>query len=379
MIDVVVAGAGPAGSMAAYVAACAGARVLIVDRDHFPRDKLCGDTLNPGALALLDSLGLAEELAAHGRPIAGMVVTGGGARVETRYAAGRTGLAITRRVLDDWLLSRAIAAGAQFEPGVIVRGPLLDQTAAGPVVRGLVLARRGSPAVPMRMPGTITIAADGRMSAVARALGLAGKAPRVRRWAFGAYASGIEAVTDLGEMHVSPGRYVGIARVDDDRANVCVVTGPRPAGPTPLDVMQRVIVADPLLRRRFERARFETPVRVLGPLAAESRAPGVDGLLLAGDAAGFVDPMTGDGVYLALRGGLLAADEALKVLESGDYAGAVWRLDRARRREIGPKHRFGRLVRTLVESSAAVTAAGLGARVVPAAVRWAVRYAGDAA
>jgi flavin-dependent dehydrogenase len=379
MIDVVVAGAGPAGSMAAYVAARAGARVLIVDRDRFPRDKLCGDTLNPGALALLASLGLAEGLAAHGRPIGGMVVTGGGARVETRYADGRTGLAITRRVLDDWLLSRAIAAGAQFEPGVIVRGPLVDETTARPVVRGLVLARRGSHAAPLRMPGTITIAADGRMSAVARALGLAATAPRVRRWAFGAYASGIEAVTDLGEMHVSAGRYVGIARVDDDRANVCVVTGPRPAGPTPLDVMRRVIEADPWLRHRFDRVRFETPVRVLGPLAAESRAPGVDGLLLAGDAAGFVDPMTGDGVYLALRGGLLAADEALKVLESGDYAGAVWRLDRARRREIGPKHRFGRLVRTLVESSAAVTAAGLGARLVPAAVRWAVRYAGDAA
>jgi flavin-dependent dehydrogenase len=379
MLDVVIAGAGPAGATAAWVAARAGARVLIVDRDQFPRDKLCGDTLNPGALALLRSIGLDNGLAALGRPIGGMRVTGAGATVDSRYQPDRQGLAVTRRVFDGWLLERAIAAGAHFEPGLIVRRPLVDESAGRPVVRGLVLARRGDSDTVMRMPGSVTIAADGRASVIARALNLSSVPARPRRWAFGTYVSGVAGVSDLGEMHVAAGRYIGIARVSDDIANVCVVTGPRPDGPTPLDVMRRAIASEPRIRARFERARFDAPVRVLGPLAMDVRAAGADGVLLAGDAAGFVDPMTGDGISLAMHGAVLAAREALGLLESGDYVGAVERLTAARRKAIGTKQRFDRLVRRLVESPAALTAAGLGARVAPGLVRWAVRYAGDAA
>jgi flavin-dependent dehydrogenase len=379
MLDIVIAGAGPAGTIAAWTAARAGARVLIVDRDTFPRDKLCGDTLNPGAIALLQSIGLGEGLTALGRPITGMVVTGGGVAVQAQYSGDRRGLAVTRRVLDSWLLERAISAGAHFEPGLIVRRPLFDDTAPAPVVRGLVLARRGGSSDTIRMPGAITIAADGRASSLARAVGLSASPRRPRRWAFGAYATGIEGVTDLGEMHVSAGRYVGVARVTDDVANVCVVTGPRPEGGTPLEIMRRAIKANPAIRPRFERVEFTSPVRVLGPLAVDTRAAGVDGMLLAGDAAGFIDPMTGDGMHLAIQGAVLAAQEALGVLESGDYAGAVMRLAMARRQAIGPKHRFGRGVRRLVESRAAVAAAAMSARVAPGLVRWAIRYAGDAA
>lgn len=379
MLDVVIAGAGPAGATAAWVAARAGARVLIVDRDQFPRDKLCGDTLNPGAIALLQSIGLGDGLAELGRPIGGMRVTGAGATVEARYQPNRRGLAVTRRVFDAWLLERAIAAGAHFEPGLTVRRPLVDESAGRPVVRGLVLARRGDSDTVLRMPGSVTIAADGRASVIARALNLSSVPDHPRRWAFGTYVSGVAGVGDLGEMHIAAGRYLGIARVSDEVANVCVVTGPRPEGPTPLDVMQRVIASEPRIRARFEGARFDAPVRVLGPLAMDVQAAGADGVLLAGDAAGFVDPMTGDGISLALHGAVLAAREALGLLESGNYSGAVERLTAARRKAIGRKQQFDRAVRRLVESPAALTAAGLGARVAPALVRWAVRYAGDAA
>jgi menaquinone-9 beta-reductase len=118
-------------------------------------------------------------------------------------------------------------------------------------------------------------------------------------------------------------------------------------------------------------------VRVLGPLAAEAHAPGVAGLLLAGDAAGFVDPMTGDGVHLALQSGVLAAREALRALETGDIVGAVSRLDRERRSAFGRKLRFNRFVRSLVSSPAAVDAAAVAARMLPSVMCRAVRYAGD--
>ena len=103
MHDVLIVGAGPAGAIAGLVLARAGARVRIVDRASFPRDKLCGDTVNPGTLARLQALGVAGEIVARGLCVKGMVVTGeGGVSVEGRYTAGIDGRAIVRRDLD-WL------------------------------------------------------------------------------------------------------------------------------------------------------------------------------------------------------------------------------------------------------------------------------------
>ena len=88
MDDVLIVGAGPAGAVAATVLARAGARVRLVDRAAFPRDKLCGDTVNPGTLAMLRRLGLAGRIEPRGLPIDGMIVTGeGGVAVEARYPA----------------------------------------------------------------------------------------------------------------------------------------------------------------------------------------------------------------------------------------------------------------------------------------------------
>src|SRR3954467_108563 len=101
MDDVLVVGAGPAGAIAAMVLARAGVRVRLIDRAAFPRDKLCGDTVNPGSLALLDRLGVAAAIRASARRIAGMTVTGpNGARVAAEYPPGIAGISLTRRELD---------------------------------------------------------------------------------------------------------------------------------------------------------------------------------------------------------------------------------------------------------------------------------------
>src|SRR4029453_12696974 len=106
MLDGLIAGGGPAGSIAALVLARAGARVLVVDRETFPRDKLCGDTLNPGAIRLLASPGLTGVPPETPKPLAGMIVTGGRKRVEARYPGQQAGLALTRTDLDAWLLDQ---------------------------------------------------------------------------------------------------------------------------------------------------------------------------------------------------------------------------------------------------------------------------------
>jgi flavin-dependent dehydrogenase len=115
----------------------------------------------------------------------------------------------------------------------------------------------------------------------------------------------------------------------------------------------------------------------LGPLATDAPEVGVEGLLLAGDAAGFVDPITGDGLHLAMQGGMLAAEEVLRTLETGDFSGAPRRLAEARRTALAPKLRFNRIIRHVTSSPMAIELTGVGAILAPGIMRRVVRYAGD--
>ena len=367
--DVVIAGAGPAGAVAALVLARANVRVLLVDRATFPRSKLCGDTINPGALAILGRLRLGEAVRG-GLPIAGMIVTGEPAtRVRGLYPDGTAGISLTRRILDARLVEAAATAGVHIKENALVRGPLMDH--AGTVTGLDVLTRGGAE----RVHGRVVIAADGRFSRVARALGLSRSAPAPRRWALGGYFEGVTGLGNCGEMHVRAGRYIGVAPVPGKLANVCLVTADRrPLRET--GALPAALASDPLLRGRFAHARLlDLPV-LLGPLAVDARVAGAAGLLLAGDAAGFVDPMTGDGLRFAFRGGELAALHALDALERG-WRDAHVRLQATRVAEFGPKWRFNRLLRGLVGAPLSVRVAGATARVAPSVVRRAISYAGD--
>src|SRR5437867_517559 len=131
--DVLIVGAGPAGAVAATVLARAGARVKIVDRATFPRPKLCGDTINPGALALLRRLRMADAVERSGQRVDGMRVTGEhGTVVECRYPSGLHGRALGRSELDCGLLQAAIEAGAEFEPRIQVRAATVAERAGKP-------------------------------------------------------------------------------------------------------------------------------------------------------------------------------------------------------------------------------------------------------
>ena len=379
--DVVIAGAGPAGAVAAVLLARAGVRVLVVDRARFPRDKLCGDTLNPGTLATLRRLGLdPAPLEAAGLRIDGMVVTGdAGVRVEGAYPVPLHGRAITRRHVDTWLVAQARAAGAWVEEGVAVHRPLIDPDGDRPRVRGLVVTTSGGERI-VRAP--VTLAADGRRSALAFGLGLARHPAAPRRWAVGGYFEGVEGLSAFGEMHVRRRHYLGIAPLPGGLANVCAVAAPGAGAPfddlfgAPSRLLQTALTTDLAVAPRFARARLVAPPVVLGPLAVERAGEPLDGLLLAGDAAGFVDPMTGDGLHFAVRGAELAAQAALDALEHG-WDGVHRRLARQQAQVLESKRRFNRTLRALVASPAAVQAAAWGATLAPSLLRRIICVAGD--
>ena len=374
MIDhVLIVGAGPAGSVAAAVLARAGARVRLFDRSTFPREKLCGDTVNPGTLGVLRRLGLAASIEERGLRVDGMRVTGEhGVAIEGRYPRHLSGRAIMRRDLDWALLQQAIAAGAQFEAESAVRRALTDERG----VAGITFGRHASE---HEVRARVTIAADGRRSTIAFGLGLLRHPERPRRWAIGAYYENVAGASTLGEMHVRRGRYIGVAAVPGGLTNVCVVKPSRPADAAlrdPVALLRQELSRDADLRLRFADARLAHPPVMLGPLAVEGTGAAIDGLLLAGDAAGFIDPMTGDGLRFAVRGGELAAAAALEALEHG-WTGVHHRLAERRRAEFAGKWRFDRMLRALVGSPRAVEAAALGASVAPGVLRAIISRAGD--
>lgn len=379
--DVLVGGAGPAGAVAATVLARAGARVLLLDRAMFPRHKLCGDSLNPGALALLRRLRLASVADVRGVRLDGMVVTGeGGVRIEGRYPAGLSGRSIGRSELDAALIGEAAAAGAVVRERTTVRRALVETTAGARAVAGVQVSTNGTIDEELRAP--VTIAADGRRSTLAVTLGLLRHPRRPRRWAVGAYAENVHGLSNLGEMHIRRGRYFGLAPLPDGLANVCLVlpfAAARGALGDPMAALRNTVMCDPMVSPRMADARLFEP-QVLGPLAVDrvrgTRIP--QGLLLAGDAAGFVDPMTGDGLRFAIRSGELAAEAALDALAHG-WRGVHARWAARCREDFNGKRRFNRLLRALVGSPAAVSAASAAAGIAPGLLQRAIIYAGDCA
>ncbi len=361
--------------MAATLLARAGVRVVVVDRARFPRDKLCGDTINPGTVAALRRLGLTSRFESRALEVHGMIVTGeGGVQVRGAYGQAR-GFALPRRDLDLALLEEAAASGARVEEGVLVRTPLLDTTRR-PRVRGVVIAGRDGRDV--RIPAPLVIAADGRRSRLALALQLTRHPLRPRRWAVGAYFEGITGLSEFGEMHVRRGCYIGVAPMPSGLANVCLVTPDQSRLGDPVRALRDALARDWFLADRVASARMIAPPIVLGPLAVDAAAAGVPGLLLAGDAAGFIDPMTGDGLRFAVIGAEMAATVALATL-ARRVSTPHRTLGRLRRRAFAGKWRFNRVLRQLVGSAPALDVARLAASSAPALLRRTIAYAGDVA
>jgi geranylgeranyl reductase family protein len=317
--DAVVVGAGPAGSVAALVLARGGARVALVDKAEFPRDKACGDLIGPRGVGLLDDLGVAVPDAGQGADL--LVVGPSGHRSRLPAFPGRAypghGVVVPRVLFDDALRAAALAAGA--EP---VRARV---SAADPGPGGRMRALIASDG--RRLEADAFIGADGALSAVARLAGMLD--PDTALWGFAirAYVPAevplpLLVLLDAAPWRIYPG-YGWLFPGDNGQANVGIGVG--------LGTRRRQA---PL---RDDLARFCAQLRSAGDLAAGAQPgpvtggwlrmggtgtpPAAGNVLLAGDAAGLINPLQGEGIGPAMVSARLAAQA---LLASPGQAGAAY-------------------------------------------------------
>jgi flavin-dependent dehydrogenase len=242
-------------------------------------------------------------------------------------------------VLDAILLDRAQQAGVEVRQGGRVTSLLRGDDAT---VTGVVAGHES-------IRARLVIGADGRRSVVARGLGLLREAPHPRRFAVRGHWDGMEGLTAFGEMHVGGGGYCGVAPLGGGRANVAFVLDQRAmvAAGGDLEGFYRTRLTDWRgIWERLTRARLLAPPRAIGPLALESSRAWSPGVMLVGDAAGFFDPFTGEGIAAALKSADRAAEIGYAVLSGG--AATLADYGQAHADMVNRKFRFNRAIQWII-------------------------------
>lgn len=308
-VDVLVVGAGPAGSALAAAMARGGASVLLVESAAHPRPKACAEYASPRMVEELSRIGLpADEWTDAAVPLHGMQLHAGGRATMIRYAdrhGPRSAWGVDRQAFDAVLARHAAASGAT----------LLERTSAvrlerdGGGVIGAWLRERGGRERLVR--AYWTVGADGVRSTVARAAGAERRVSFPRRLGLVAHYTGADAPIDHGEMHVGRHAYVGLAPMPGGELNVGMALPLDAARGSSRERFDAAIASIPAVAQRLAGARRVTPIRGAAPIGHRVSRVAGPGWLLVGDAAGFVDPFTGEGIHRALRSARAAAHALL--------------------------------------------------------------------
>jgi menaquinone-9 beta-reductase len=316
--DVVVVGGSVAGATTAAFLARAGHRVIVVERARFPRDKPCGEGLMPHGIDVLTDLGLAEPVRAIARELHGVRYTvPSGASVYGRFprpvdGGAATAFGVRRTALDALLLEHARDRGAEVVEQFRVRGLLRDR-------RGRVVGVAGDGG---EISARVVVGADGLHSSVRGWLGWEAPRARPRRWAV------------RGHFQLAPQQSLSPEIVVVLAAGAEAYLTPLPNGEVLLallggralmsglkggltDGFTRAVSTFAPLNVLLDGAALLPGVRAIGPFAVRASRVAGNGALLVGDAAGFLDPITGEGMAAALQQARAAARVIDRALRDG--------------------------------------------------------------
>jgi geranylgeranyl reductase family protein len=333
LCDVVVIGAGPGGAATAAFLARTGLKVLLLDKSEFPRDKTCGDALSPAALHVLEDLGLADDLRQSGYRVDGVAITSPEgltvhAPIPDHPVYPRHGYVVPRLLLDNLILKASLQSGALFQGGTHVDA--IEHDAQGLVVQAAV----GSSSRQFR--ARVAVLAVGASLRLLRSIGLirgnVGYAHAVRAYYEGVAGLGraLEIRFDGAEL---PG-YGWVFPVSSDTANVGAGLLPRHGRRAPVaTALLTQFLSNGHLNHRFESAHRVGPVKGFPIRTDFQRSPVIgDRLLLVGEAAGLVNPFTGEGIDYALESARIASTCLAGCFDQGELSPAsLGRYERALR------------------------------------------------
>ncbi|MBV9086019.1 MAG: NAD(P)/FAD-dependent oxidoreductase [Acidobacteria bacterium] len=345
--DVAICGAGPAGCAAAISAARRGARVLLLERGRYPRQKVCGEFLSPEGVALLRQLDpmLPQELFQDGLQItcARLFVDRKCVQVPLESAAA----SVTRYALDHALWRSAIRTGADCRQQVTVTSVHSSSLAsnAGEFEAKSVIVSAGRWSN-LRQPNHKRTAPDGYIGLKAH---FAEKEP-----------------PSSVDLYFFSGGYCGVQAVGPGRVNVCAVAR--------ASIARALTDVFPLNVALRERSRswslLEGPIST-AQLVFGKPVPVDDGLIYVGDAAGFIDPFVGDGISLALRSGVIAAECLACVWREGaTVADAAQQYATRYRKQLAPLFRNAALLRRMTSLNATLQSNAVTAMQIPSIARW---------
>lgn len=327
IFDLIIVGAGPAGSAAALYAHRAGLRALLLEKEQFPRDKICGDAISGKSMTILNELNLLDELQQQPCALVDSItfVSPDHLRVNIPFHRPQnsklpTGLVVRRQVFDHFMFSKALEVTDEVYENCLVTDLIVENGR----VCGVRTRMKDNREFHFR--GRLVLGADGFKSIVARKTNLYRHDPEHWVVALRQYYQDVEGLNHQIELHyvdeVQPG-YLWLFPLDDGKANVGIGMHHHSMRKRKIDLKKAMANAlrQPLLAERFSKAKaLEEPRGWNLPVGSIKRKSYGNGFILLGDAAGLIDPFTGEGIGNALYSARAAVRTAVQALQNNDVS-----------------------------------------------------------
>ena len=326
--DIIIVGGGPAGSASALYAKRQGLSSVLLDKQSFPRDKICGDALSGKSVTALEDLDLLDQVSQLPGAFIQSVVFGSPTFKKVKIDFKRdivdnnpSGYVIRREVFDDFLFTQAKNAATTTEENFIVQDVIReDNHLAG------VTGKNTKTGEEKTYRGKVILGADGFNSLIARKTGLYDHDPEHWVVALRQYFRGVKGLTDQIELHyideVLPG-YFWIFPLEEDRANVGIGMLHQYIKDRNVDLkvaLDQAVHSEAFQERFAEAEPLENPRGWNLPVGSKHRKIYGNGFMLLGDAASLIDPFTGEGIGNALYSARFAVEVAAEGIAAGDLS-----------------------------------------------------------
>jgi len=365
--DVIIIGAGPAGSTVSTLLAREGHRALLLEKSWFPREKLCGEFITPECLNVFDRLGVSERMFDAGAKTINQWMlfapNGRGVRVPMEWIADghKHAIGISRARMDLILLDCAREAGVDVREGFHVSPRLRRENGMGVIegkTDGAIIERFSAPAV---------IDASGRNGVFSNPINRAGRVDRApqqpsrfegsRLFGCKVHLRAVEGIRGIGELFFFRDGYGGLSDVENGRTNLCFITTEatlREAKGDREKLLDLTMRSNPAAERRLRDAVIDGEWLGTGPITYGRRRP-IPGVISIGDAGAFIDPFTGSGILLALSSGELVANVISQSFAEGvsDVDAIAKRYDQLHRARFGWRFLACALLRAVAFNPAA--------------------------